>query len=128
MARWTIASYLSIPTAVAIGGLILALRYEPFDLGAFASAAIGGFLYYAAPLLVWALIVTIAGFSGPVAHAGFGAAAVALLLIAALSLAGRDSSGLPIQWLMYWPLAFILQAVCITGAALYVRLRPRFRA
>jgi hypothetical protein len=94
----------------------------------FLSGMLGGFLFYAAPFLAWALVVSLADFSRPVSHAGFIAAAVALVALTVLSLLAHEPSGLPIQWLIYWPLAIVLQVLSVSTTALYVRWRSKVGA
>ena len=125
MQRSSMARYISVPAFVAIGAFLYGLNRQPFSLEMLISALLGGFLFYAAPFLIWTLIVLAADFSGPVGHAGFIAPSIALILIAFLSLFVR---GLPIQWLLYWPLAIVLQFVAVTTAVLYVRRRSRVDA
>ena len=52
---------------------------------------------------------------------------LALLLIASLWLLPPDRSGLPIQWLLYWPLALILQIVIGGATAIILSARERKR-
>ena len=68
----------------------------------------GGFLYYGARFLLWAIVVKLFKTSNRVAHTGFIFVIVSLLAIASLWLVPPDPSGLPMQWLLYWPLAAIL--------------------
>src|SRR5947207_15380700 len=128
MTHSTIRQYLYIPALIAVGAFAFALGKEPFQIELLLSALLGGFLYYAAPFLLWTLVVSIAPFSSPVSHSGFIAASVALVVLAALSFLPGDPSDLPIHWLLYWPLAIVLQGVSITGTALYVRWRSKVAA
>ena len=96
MARGTIVRYLCIPAIVALGAFAFALQKEPIEAEMLLSVVLGGFLYYAAPYLVWALVVSVADFSGPVSHAGFIAASIALVALTFVSFLPGDPSGLPI--------------------------------
>ena len=89
----------------------------------FAAYVLGGYLFYAAPHLLWAVIAALAKFSGAVWHAGFVASSIALAAIASLWLGPRDPSGLPLQWMLYWPLAVVLLLVIAGGTAIYRRAR-----
>jgi len=128
MPRSIIARYLCIPAMLALGTFAFALRSEPFGIEILLSAVLGGFLFYAAPFLAWALVVSLADLSAPVSHTGFIAPSVALVAITLLSFVAHDPSGLPMQWLLYWPLAVALQAVSVSVAALYVRRRSKIGA
>ena len=81
------------------------------------------FLTFAAPHLWWAGFAIMARPRRTFIHAGFAASTLALLLIASLWLLPPDRSGLPIQWLLYWPLALILQIV-IGGALCEISPKP----
>jgi hypothetical protein len=89
----------------------------------FAAVVLGGYLFYAAPHLLWVLIAALGKFSNSLWHAGLIAASIAMVAIAALWLAPGDPSGLPMQWLAYWPLAIILQGALAGFTALYRRFR-----
>jgi len=110
----TFAAYLCIPALLTVGAYVVARRNDAFDLADFSSYVFAAFFFYAAPYLLWAIIAKFAGYSIAVRHAGFIAATVALLAIAALWLLPGDRSGLPMQWLLYWPLALVLQITVIT--------------
>jgi hypothetical protein len=123
MKRTSLAAHLSIPALVTLGAFATALRREPFGGEMFASYVLGGYLFYAAPHLLWAVIAALAKFSGAVWHAGFVASTIALAAIASLWLGPRDPSGLPLQWMLYWPLAIVLQLVIVGGTAIYCRAK-----
>ena len=115
-----LAAHLSIPALLTIGSFIAASRYEPVTIGMITSLVLGGYLFYAAPHLLWALIAALAQFSKLLWHSGLVAASIALAAITLLSIfGGRDSSGLPMQWLLYWPLAVILQVAFAVVCAVY---------
>ena len=112
--------HLIVPALVAIWAFWSALHFEALSLGAFAVYAVLGFLYYSAPHLLWAFVAILSKASRTIFHAGLIAANVALIAIMAVSVAGRhDPSGLPLQWIAYWPCALVLQTlfVAITAAA-----------
>ena len=121
--------HLSIPALVAIWAVLSQLRFEPFSFDLLAASGLLGFLLYSAPHLVWASVAAIGRVSNPASHAGFIAANIALIAIAFSPLAGiRDPSGLPYQWMLYWPLAVVLQAVIVATTALVVRRSQRVDA
>jgi hypothetical protein len=88
-----------------------------------AAVVLGGYFFYAAPHLLWVFIGAAVRFSNAIWHAGLIAASLALAAIAALWLGPGDPSGLPMQWLVYWPLAVVLQIVSAALTALYRRAR-----
>ena len=118
-----ILAYVSLPAAFAVGVFVYALGREPFSLDMLVSVLAGGFLFYGAPYLFWAVIVLISRPSNIVARSGFIATTLALALIASAWIMPPDPSGLPMQWLLYWPLAVVLLIVAVTGAAIYLRLK-----
>jgi hypothetical protein len=112
--------YLAIPALVAAWALWSALRFEAFGGNAFVVYGVLGFLYYSAPHLLWAFVAAFSKASSAICHAGFIAANLALLAILSFSFTGaHDPSGLPLQWVAYWPCALVLQVffVATTAAA-----------
>lgn len=104
--------HLSVPLLFALAGLVFALRLEPLTGELLVVHLLWGTLFYAAPHLLWGAVCAAFRPAGLVSHAGFAAASCALLVIGGLSVWGpRDPSGLPYQWLAYWPLAGLLLAV-----------------
>ena len=123
MRRKAVVAYLGVPALLTLGTLVVALQREPFGLQMFAAVVIGGYFFYAAPHLLWVVLAALAKFSNALWHAGLIAASIAMLAIAAFWLFPGDPSGLPMQWLLYWPLAVILQIVLAGLTALYKRTR-----
>jgi hypothetical protein len=123
MKRTTVAAYLGIPALLTLGTFLVALQREGFGLEMFAAVVLGGYFFYAAPYLLWIVVSALVKFSNALWHAGLIAASVAMVAIAAFWLSPADPSGLPIQWLLYWPLAAILQVVLAGLTALYRRAR-----
>jgi hypothetical protein len=117
-------AHLSLPLLAAVVGLALSLRQALLTGGLLLSHFVWGFLFYAAPHLLWAALSAAVKPTLVVRHAGFVASSGALLLVGALSIWGsRDPSGLPYQWLAYWPLAGLLLAVVVFGWLLAGRPR-----
>ena len=116
----TLVGYLSAPALLAVSVFVSALGREPFGIEMFVAYIVGGFLFYAAPLLLWAIVATLGKFSRVVYHSGFVASCLALVVLAVFSLFFHDPSGLPMQWLLYWPVAIILQVIFAGSCALYV--------
>ncbi|TVT68995.1 MAG: hypothetical protein FHP92_19840 [Denitromonas halophila] len=123
MSRTSLIGHLSIPAVVTFGAFFVALGREPFGLGMFSAYVLGGYFFYAAPHLLWAVVAAAAKTSRAVWHAGFLASSVALAAVASLWLGPRDPSGLPLQWMLYWPLAILLQVVIAGGTAIYCRAK-----
>ena len=55
--------------------------------------------------------------------AGFIASFIALMAIASLWLGPQDPSGLPLQWMLYWPLAIVLQLAIAGGTSVYCHIK-----
>ncbi len=119
MKRTSLVAHLSIPAVVTLGAFAVALRRELIGVEMFSAYVISGYLFYAAPHLLWAVVAALAKCSGAVWHAGFIASSIALAIIESLWLGPRDPSGLPIQWMLYWPMAVVLQVVIAGGTAIY---------
>jgi len=117
MKRVMLVAHLCIPALLTVGVFVVALGREPFGLEMFVATVLEGYLFYAAPHLLWALIATLSKCSNRLWHAGFVASTVALVAISALWLFPGDRSGLPMQWLLYWPLAIFLQVVAVALTA-----------
>jgi hypothetical protein len=119
----SLVAHLSIPAVVTLGTFAVALRREPFGVEMFSTYVLGGYLFYAAPHLLWAAVASLAKFSSAVWHAGFVASSIALAAIASFWLFPGDPSGLPMQWLLYWPLAIVLQLSVAGCTAIYRRVK-----
>jgi hypothetical protein len=125
MRRAALVAHLSVPAALTIAVSGLALGREQLSAEMMATYVLGGYFFYAAPHLVWAAIATATKASRVAWHAGFIAASLALAAIAGFWIGNQDSSGLPLQWALYWPLAAFLQLFALSGAAVYRGCRPR---
>ena len=123
MSRTALIGHLCIPAVVTFGAFAVAVGREPFGGEMFSTYVLGGYLFYSAPHLLWAIVATAAKASRAVWHAGFIASSIALAAIASLWLGPQDPSGLPLQWMLYWPLALVLQLVVAGGTAIYRRAR-----
>jgi hypothetical protein len=103
---------LAIPTLVALGAFWSAVRLGPVTLNTFVVYGVLGFLFYSAPHLLWAGVAALSKASPAVWHAGLLAANLALVAVALVSFTGaHDPSGLPLQWVAYFPGAVVLQAL-----------------
>jgi hypothetical protein len=123
MKRTALIGHLGIPAVVTFGVFAVVVRREPFGAEMFSAYVFGGYLFYAAPHLSWAVIAAVVKASRAVWHAGFIASSIALAAIASLWLGPQDPSGLPLQWMLYWPLAIVLQLVIAGGTAVYCRAK-----
>ena len=115
--RWL--AHLLVPAAVACAALAVSLAREPLSGELLLTHLAGGFLFYAAPHLLWVALCSVFNPTRVVQHLGLLVSSAALLAVCALSLWGpRDPSGLPYQWLVYWPLAGTALLVVLVGWAL----------
>ena len=112
--------YLGIPIifSVCVWVYVIVYRGMSFDS---AATGIYGFLFYAAPFLLWAVVVWFGKTPNSVSHAGFASSVVSLLYVASFWLYPGDPSGLPIQWAIYWPLTAILAILSFLGIGVYNR-------
>lgn len=117
----TYISYICIPAVFAAGVFVYALKREEFSIEMLSSVLLLGFLFYAAPYLLWAAIVAISKPSNIVAHSGFIACTTALALIASVWFFPPDPSGLPMQWMLYWPLSIVLLVIIPATTSIYRR-------
>ena len=124
MKRTAIAAHMGIPTLLTFGTFVVALTREALGVEMFLAYVVGGFLYYAGPHLLWVVIAALGNFQDKVWHAGLLASSIALAAISAFWLFPGDRSGLPLQWMLYWPLAIILQAVIAGLGAFFNRTKP----
>ena len=109
-------AHVLFPLLFALGALCMSLRWRPFSSELLATHLVWGFTFYVAPYFLWACLALALKPSLFVWHAGFVASSVSLLLVGAISVWGpRDPSGLPYQWLLYWPLAGVLLVVILVG-------------
>ena len=115
----TICLHLSLPAVFSAGVFIYTLNKESFSMEMLASVLIGGFLFYAAPHLLWAVLVSLTDAPKEVVHSGFIASNVSLGIIASLWFIPSQELGLSMQWMMYWPLAIFLLVTFAGGTAWY---------
>lgn len=124
-----VSAYLMVPVVFSTAVFVCAITYKyEFSLEHMTSILVGGFFFYAAPFILWAFLVLVAKVRKFVIHAGFIGVTVSLLLIASVWLGPRDPSGLPIQWMMYWPLAGILLVVFAGAATMYLNIKTPNKA
>ena len=108
---------------ITAGTFAAAVSREPVRTEMFVAYVLWGFLFYAAPHILWTVIAAVGKFSAPVWHSGYIASSIALVAVAAFWLGPGDSSGLPIQWMLYWPLAIVLMAVLPSVVSLILKSR-----
>jgi len=75
----------------------------------------GGVLFYGAPFFLLAFLKWLLKLPNHIIHSGFLGISTALFFIAGMWLLPPDPSGLPIQWMMYWPLSAILGLLMISS-------------
>lgn len=124
MRKTTLVAYLAAPALMTLVGLGLALTREPISVEMLWAVVVEAFLFYAAPYLLWLFISAMVQFSLPVRHAGLIGCSITLVSLAVLPLIfGGDPSGLPMHWLLYWPMAAVLAVTGAIATAVYTRLR-----
>jgi hypothetical protein len=121
--RTTILAQFAVPLLFAAGAFVHALFREGFGFEVLATQLFGTALFFAAPHLLWLASASALRFTGAAWHTGFFAASLVLAFVAISPMfhAG-DPSGLPYQWLLYWPLAVAVQF----AIAVVALLRRRF--
>jgi hypothetical protein len=112
--------HMCIPLGASFITAAIGISHEPFAFDVVLTFLLSGFMFYTAPYILWAIVAFLGKFSKQLWHAGYTAATVALLVTSAFWLAPRDASGLPIQWILYWPLALALM-LFIWAGVLFVR-------
>lgn len=116
MKRAHLLTHLSVPVLFAVVVFLLSLRQEPPTVELVVTHFVWGLFFYAAPYLLWTALCAAAKPKRVVWHAGFLSSSGALLLVGVLSVLGsRDPSGLPYQWLVYWPLSGLLLVAVVVG-------------
>jgi hypothetical protein len=109
-------AHVLFPLLFSLVGLFMSLRWRSLSGELVVTHLVWGFLFYAAPHFLWAGLSAALRPSLVVWHSGFLASSCSLLLVGALSVWGsRDPSGLPYQWLVYWPLSGLLLIVILIG-------------
>ncbi|MBK6649619.1 MAG: hypothetical protein IPG42_07900 [Betaproteobacteria bacterium] len=118
-----VVAHFSVPALITASTFAAAASREPVRTEMFVAYVLWGFLFYAAPHILWTVIAAVGKFSAPVWHSGYIASSIALVAVAAFWLGPGDSSGLPIQWMLYWPLAIVLMAVLPSVVSLLLKRR-----
>jgi len=72
-------------------------------------------LFYGAPFFLVAFITRLLKASNHIIHSAFLGVSFSLIIVASLWLLPQAPSGLPIQWMVYWPLSAIfgLAGICV---------------
>lgn len=115
--------YLAVPVLLAIALAVYGFVARSADIESLFIMVFGGALFYGAPHLVWAFVHFAFKPTTVVVHSGYAGATLALALISSMWLLPADPSGLPLQWMAYWPLAFASILVCAGIGAVIARLR-----
>ena len=114
MKRAHLLAHLLIPVLFVLGALFMSLRSRPFSGELLVSHLVWGYPFYTAPHLLWAGLSAALRPSLVVWHSGFVTSSGSLLFVGAMSIWGsRDPSGLPYQWLIYWPMCGLLAAAIL---------------
>lgn len=116
------AKYFVLPVLFALIVATYVMVTGQHNQASWLGLVISGVLFYGAPYLLLGVLMLLFQASSRVIHAGFIGIALALLWIASLWLLPADPSGLPIQWLGYWPLAMVMGLVFCGGQVLISKL------
>lgn len=118
-----IAKYLSIPILFSLLISSYTLITGKHNQADFLFLFAYGILFYGAPFYLLAIVSWLFNVSKMNVHLGFVGMTLALLIIASLWLLPQDPSGLPIQWMAYWPIAIILSLIFICSRLFYSKLK-----
>ncbi len=116
----SITHYLAIPIAFTLAVEIYVIYSRGIDT-ADAGRVLYGSLFYSLPFLVWLLITKLGSLSKPIAHSGFIACSLSMGLISLAWFLPPDPSGLPMQWVLYWPLSAFLVLIASVSTAFWKR-------
>ncbi|MFY8275010.1 hypothetical protein AAEU32_12875 [Pseudoalteromonas sp. SSDWG2] len=115
--------YFAVPILLSVVLAILSVLVRKSDLYSTLIVLVGGAMLYSAPYIVWALFSVLAKPVVKVVHAGYIGATLSLVVISSLWLLPQDPSGLPVQWMAYWPLSGILITMFALITFVYIRVR-----
>lgn len=117
-----VIGYLAVPMLLALVLGVYGFVAKGADFKSLLVMVFGGFFFYGVPYLVWVLVHL--GFKPTtlIVHSGYIGATFALALISSVWLLPSDPSGLPLQWMAYWPLALALMLICTGIGAAIARL------
>lgn len=116
-------SYLVIPVIFAFLVASYAITTGKHNQANFLSLFTYGFLFYGVPYFLFGFLVFLLKPSKFIVHSGFIGISIALLLIASIWLLPPDSSGLPIQWMGYYPLSIVFCLVFMGSTIVYSKLK-----
>lgn len=106
--RTGIALHFIPPVGLAAYGFVSSR--EPLTFELFAVQLLGNGLFFGAPYLLWLALAIGLRAVGVLWHLGFLLLSALLMAVAVSPIFGRDPSGLPYHWLVYWPAACVLLA------------------
>ena len=118
-----LARYLTIPLLFSLLVTSYAMITGKHNQANYFGLLLYGVLFYGAPYFLLALFFWLLKASNKIVHAGFIGVSLALFIIASLWLLPPDPSGLPIQWMGYWPLSIFLGFVLIGGTIAYTKYK-----
>ncbi len=111
-------SYLALPTAGAAAAFVSSVLGEGFSLEVLATQLFMTWFFFSAPHLLWAGAARALKLHGAGWHAGFIVSSLLLVFVGLSPALGRDPSGLPYHWLLYWPLSIVGLVAVVAGAAI----------
>jgi len=118
MEKKGIYAYMAIPIIFTLVVCTFAASRYSGDSAQLFKIIAGSFFFYSAPYFLWLVVIKIFKASNTLTHAGFIACTASLFLIASIWFLPPDPSGLPIQWMAYWPLSGAL--MFIFGGVVFV--------
>ena len=113
------ARYLFIPILFSFLAVSFVIFTGKHNQANFLGLLISSTLFYCTPFFILSFIFSVSSAKSKYIHFGHIGATIALTLIASLWLLPRDPSGLPIQWMMYYPLSLILVLIFLGAAFIH---------
>jgi hypothetical protein len=114
--------YFLVPALVCISIGIGKPKGNPTEASVLLKFFIPNYLFFVAPLVVWAILSKVLMLNTSVSHAGYIGVTLALLSLHVLFECCADNSN-AIGWLYYWPLAAILATLNAVGLSLFLFTR-----
>ncbi|MFO6425054.1 hypothetical protein [Motilimonas sp. KMU-193] len=115
--------YFAIPVLFALVVAAYVMVSGKHNQASWLGLVIYDVLFYGAPYFLHSVLMWLFKAASQVIHAGFIGISLALLWIASLWLLPSDPSGLPIQWMGYWPLAVVMGLLFMGGQMLLTKLK-----
>jgi hypothetical protein len=118
VSRRTLLLYFLAPLGMALWSIVVLVGEGDTSIADFVTVPIQVLVFYPGPYLWWIGLCKLKSFRERYWHAGLIAASCALATCLVAPHFGRDPSGLPYHWFLYWPLAALLQTIFAVGCRL----------